>query len=96
MMNKLQMEQWSLDFNGKCIKENKFQIGVLKNKRTEVKLDILSLKEAKAETIAEGIAKVLVEYNLWNEIKIIVTDTTGVNTGKKRRAVVVRLHQMVA
>ena len=66
---------------------------VLKNERTEVKLAALLLKDGKAETIAEGIAKVLDEYNLWNAIKMIVADTTSVNTGKKS-GVVVKLQQV--
>ena len=67
---------------------------VLKNERTEVKLAALILKDGKAETIAEGIAKVLDEYNLWNAIKMIIADTTSVNTGKKSG--VVKLQPMLS
>ena len=93
IIEKLLMEQWSLHFDGKRIEENEYQVVVLKNERTEVKLAALLLKDGKAETIAEGIAKVLDEYNLWNAIKMIVADTTSVNTGKKS-GVVVKLQQM--
>jgi hypothetical protein len=89
----LQMEQWSLHFDGKHIEEHEYQVVVLKNERTEVKLDALRLKDGKAETIAEGIAKVLDEYSVWNAVKVIIADTTSVNTGKKN-GVVVRLERM--
>ena len=39
-------------------------------------MDALQLKDGKAETIAEGLAKVIDEYNLWNAIKMIIADTT--------------------
>ena len=56
---------------------------MLKNERTEVKLDALRLKDGKADAIAQAITKVIDEYNLWNAIKMITADTTSVNTGKK-------------
>lgn len=93
MIETLQTEQWSLHFDGKHIDENEYQVVVLKNERTEVKLDALLLKDGKAETITEGIVKVIDEYSLWNAIQMIVADTTSVNTGK-RSGVVVRLQQI--
>lgn len=44
--------------------ENKFQVFVYQNDGTEFQLDTLHLKDGKTETIAEGIGKVLDEYNL--------------------------------
>ena len=82
MIETLQMEQWSLHFDGKCIEYKEYQVVVLKNERTEVKLGALHLKDGKAKTITEGIAKLVDEYNLWNAIKMIIADTTSVNTGK--------------
>ena len=35
------MENWSLHFDGKHIEENEYQVVVLKNERTQVKLDAL-------------------------------------------------------
>jgi hypothetical protein len=92
MIRNLQMEQWSLHFDGKHIEKNEYQVVVLENSDTEVKLDALRLTDGKAKTIADGIANVLNEYNLWNAVKMIVADTTSVNTGKKG-GVVVRLQQ---
>ena len=65
---------------------------VLKNERTEIRLGALCLKDVKAETITDGIMKLLDEYNLWHSTKMIVADTTSVNTGKKL-GVVVKLQQ---
>jgi hypothetical protein len=70
-----------------------YQVVVLKNESNEVKLKALRLEDGKAETISMGIAKVIDEYNLWQCIKMIVADTTSVNTGKKN-GVVVRLQRM--
>ena len=90
MMKNLNTKQWSLYFDGKRLNENKYQVVVLKNERTEVKLAVLCLKGGKTETITDRISTVLEEYNLWGAVKMIVADTTSVNTGKKN-GVVVRL-----
>jgi hypothetical protein len=95
MRGKLQTEQWSLHFDGKRIEESEYQVVVLTNERTEVKLAALPLTDGKAETIAEGITQVLDEYNLWKSIKMIVTDATAVNTGRKN-GVVVKLQDKFA
>jgi hypothetical protein len=93
MKSKLQKEQWSLHFDGKKMEDVEYQVVVLKNESNEVKLKALRLEDGKAETISMGIAKVIDEYNLWQCIKMIVADTTSVNTGKKN-GVVVRLQRM--
>ena len=93
MIQQLKMEQWSLHFDGKRIDDKEYQVVVLQNERTDVKLDALRLKDGKAETVAEKIDKLIDEYNLWNSIKMIITDTTNVNTGK-RNGVVVKLQRM--
>lgn len=49
--------------SGKHIEKNEYKLVVLKNKRAEVQFDALSWKNSKAEPVAEGIAKVLNEYN---------------------------------
>ena len=64
----------------------------MKNPEREVKLAAIELENGKAETIANGIFDVIEEFNLWPSIKMIVADTTSVNTGKKS-GVVVRLQQ---
>lgn len=93
MLKSLSTEQWSLHFDGKRLDENEYQVVVLKNERTEVKLAALRLQDGKARTITNGISTVLEEYNLWSAVKMIIADTTSVNTGNKN-GVVVKLQQM--
>ena len=67
-------------------------------RKSPKKLDAsaLRLKNGKAKTkakVAAGIAKVLDKQNLWNSIKMMIADTTSVNTGKKN-GVVAQLHRM--
>ena len=92
MKEDLQVENCSLHFDGKHIEEDEYQVVVLENERTEVKLDALRLKDGKADAIAQAITKVIDEYNLWNAIKMITADTTSVNIGKKN-GVVIQLQQ---
>lgn len=53
----------------------------------------LKLIDGKSITIFNAIADIIDEFKLWNSIKMIVTDTTNVNTGKKN-GVVVQLQDM--
>jgi len=92
MIANLQMQQWSLHFDGKQIEGKEYQVVVLKNENNEIKLDALSLSDGKAQTITDGICKVIDEYNLWKAIMMIISDTTNVNTGAKN-GVVVKLQQ---
>jgi hypothetical protein len=64
------------------------QVVVLKNEFKEVRLSILALPNGQAKTIVSAIAEVLTEFSLWSSIKMIVSDTTNVNTGKKNGVVV--------
>ena len=88
----LNKEDWSLHFDGKMIDGKEHQVVVLKNEEREVRLAVLILPDSKAATIAQRIQNVLTEYNLWPAIKMIVCDTTAVNTGKKN-GVVVRMQK---
>ena len=54
MIKNLSTKQCSLHFDGKCIKENEYQVVVLKNERTEVKLAALCLQDGKAKSITDG------------------------------------------
>ncbi|ELU18836.1 hypothetical protein CAPTEDRAFT_210307 [Capitella teleta] len=60
-----------------------YQAVVLKNSDSEIKLAALDLDHGKAETITESISSVIDECNLWGSIKMIISDTTSVNTGNK-------------
>ena len=83
MKKTLNLENWSLHFDGKRIDDQEYQVLVLKNEQREVKLEALDLPNGKADTVVKGITAVLDEYNLWKSIKVIVADTTNVNTGRR-------------
>ena len=65
---------------------------LLKNQNKEIKLAVLNLENGKSETIFNGIKNVINEFDLWKSIKMIISDTTSVNTGK-RGGVVALLQQ---
>ena len=68
---------------------------VLKNERREVNSEALDLPNGKDDTVIKGITAVLDEYNLWKSIKMIVADTTNVNTGR-RNGIVIQLQRLFA
>ena len=79
----LDKSKWCLHFDDKIIKKKEHQVVVLKNEVKEVRLAVLVLPDGKFATITAAIHNVLDEYSLWPAIKIIVLDTTNVNTGSK-------------
>ena len=83
----LRNKNWSLHFDGKHIKNTKYEVVVLKNENREVKLAVLALIYGKGETIFNGIKTVLDEYKLWLAIKLVISDKTSANTGKSLGAV---------
>lgn len=76
----LQNEFWCIHFDGEKIDDKEIQVIVLKNECKEIKLAVLVLDNGKALTLFNGIKEVLNKFNLWNSIKMIVCDTTSVNT----------------
>ena len=95
LVDTLHQENWSLHFDGKKMNGIEHQAMVLKNEAREIKLAVLQLKDGTAATIAAGLEVVLQDFNLWRSVKMIIADTTSVNTGKKT-GIVVRLQQMFA
>ena len=88
----LKYEEWALHFDGRKINNEEIQVVVLKNNLCEVQFAVLSLKNKKAMTIYNGLLEILNEYDLWQSIKVIICNTTSVNTGKLN-GVVVRLQR---
>ncbi|CAI9716102.1 Hypothetical predicted protein [Octopus vulgaris] len=88
MEKTLHLENWPLQFDGKRIDDQEYQVLVLKNEQREVKLEALQLRNGKTDTDVKGITAVLDEYNLWNCVKMIVADTSNVNTGKRNGIVI--------
>lgn len=78
----LQNEEWCLHFDGKKIGNKEIQVIVIKNERREIKLAVLLLENGRALTIFNGIKETLNKFNLWRSVKMIVCDTTSVNTGR--------------
>ena len=83
LIKELRKENWSLHFDGKNIDKWEYQVVVLKNERSEIKLCALQLVDGKSTTIFDALVNSIDEFQLWNSIKMIVTDTTNVDTGKK-------------
>ena len=90
---KLKKDIYALHFDGKRIKNREYQVVILKSETKEIKLDILCLNDGKSETISQALEEVISEYDLWNCIKMIICDTTNVNTGRTN-GVVVRLQRL--
>lgn len=90
MRSQLKKEDWVLHFDGKALEETKdgrkvlveHQVVVLKNSEKEVRLAVLVLENGKSKTIYRGLKNILDNFELWNCIKMIVTDTCRVNTGR--------------
>ena len=83
MKEKLQLDNWAFHCDGNQIENEEYQVLVLQNEGKEVKLAAICLSSGKARTVFEGIQNVLDEYSLWKSIKMIVADTTNVNTGRQ-------------
>lgn len=83
----LKNENWCLHFDGKKIGNKELQVMFLKNEYTEIKLAVLVLENGKALTIFNGIKKTLHKFDLWQSIKMVISDTTSVNTGHKNGVV---------
>lgn len=84
-----------LHFDGKIINRKEHQVVVLKNEVKEVRLAVFVLPDGKSPIITAAIHKVLEEYSLWPAIKMIVSDTTNVNTGCKSGVIVTLQKQFV-
>ena len=83
MKETLNKEEWALHFDGKSMKGKERQVLVLKNEKREVRLTVLPLENSRACSIVSGIVETLNFFDLWSAIKLIICDTTAVNTGKR-------------
>ena len=55
----------------------------LQNENRIINLGILIYKKGSSKAIFEEIKTLMDEYDAWKSIKMIICDTTAVNTGKK-------------
>lgn len=83
-------EEFCLHFDGKRIGNKEYQVVCLKNSSRVIHLGALACESGSAEDIFIPMQALLDEYNAWRSIKMIISDTTAVNTGR-RSGVIVRL-----
>lgn len=83
----LRDQEWCLHFDGGKMAKKEIQVVLIKNETTEIKLAVLVLGNGKSLTIFNGIKDTLNKFNLWTSIKMIICDTTSVNTGVKNGVV---------
>ena len=89
----LKEENLALHFDGKKVNGKELQVVLIKNAEKEVRLGILTLENMRAQKIAMGIKDILDYFDLWASIKMIVTRTTAVNTGRKNGVVIILQRQ---
>ena len=63
------------------------QVICLQSVKRNIKLAAVSCKSGRANDIIDSIQEVLNHYDAWSSIKIIITDTTAVNTGQQNGVV---------
>ncbi|XP_073847047.1 uncharacterized protein [Musca autumnalis] len=81
--NTLKDQDWCLHFDGKKMCKKEVQVIVIKNELVEIKLAVLVLENGRSTTIFNGIKDTLTKFNLWSSIKMVICDTTSINTGNK-------------
>lgn len=85
--------EFVLHFDGKKIKNNEYQAVVLQHaSHPVINLGILHCKSGSANDIFIKLKELLNQYDGWNAIAMIITDTTAVNTGV-RNGIVVKLQR---
>lgn len=85
-------EEFCLHFDGKRINNKEYQVVCLKNSKRTLNLGVLSCKSGSAEDIFSPMKALLNEYDAWKSVKMIISDTTAVNTGH-HSGVIVRLQR---
>lgn len=85
-------EQFCLHFDGKKIDNKEYQVVCLKNSTRTLHLGILACESGSANDIFVPLPVLLDEYNAWNSMQMIISDTTAVNTSKKS-GIVIRLQR---
>jgi len=88
-----QEENFCLHFDGKKLEKKEYQAVCLQNEQRSIKLGILLCRSGSAGDIFNELKNLLDEFDCWERIKMIITDTTAVNTGKKG-GVVARLNSI--
>ena len=74
-------DPYCLHFDGKRLKGEEYQVVLLKNMTTEIKLGIVKCESGSAKAIHKELHQIIDEYNAWENIVMVICDTTAVNTG---------------
>lgn len=75
-------KNFCIHFDGKRILHQEYQVVVLKSPVRELKLGIVKCDSGSSEHIFNALQGLLNEFDAWKNIKMIVCDTTPVNTGR--------------
>lgn len=75
-------DPYCLHFDGKRFQREEYQAVLLKNSTTEIKLGLLKCESGSAKAIHKELHQLINEYNAWKNIRMIICDTTAVNTGR--------------
>ena len=78
----LKVENYCLHFDGKHLSNEEYQVVCLQNERRMIKLGIAKCESGSAQDIYNGLEEILNEFDAWHSIKMIICDTTAVNTGR--------------
>ena len=82
IVEKLQSrDPYCLQFDGKRV-QVEYEVVLLKNATTEIKLSVLKCESGSAKAIHKELHQLINEYNAWENIRMIICDTTAVNTGR--------------
>ena len=80
-------DSYCLQFDGKRMQGEEYQVVLLKNMITEIKVTILKCESGSAATIHKELHQLIDEYDAWENICMIICDTIAVNTGCLHRIV---------
>ena len=75
-------QQFCLHFDGKRIANREYQVVILKSSLRELRLGVLKCESGSSQDIFTPLKSLLNEFDAWKNIKMIVCDTTAVNTGR--------------
>ncbi|KAL7632014.1 UNVERIFIED_CONTAM: hypothetical protein RMT77_017664 [Armadillidium vulgare] len=93
-------KDYCLHFDGKRLttgkgnikQQEEYQVVFLQSPTKEIKLGVIKCESGSAENIFKGIGTIIDDYDTWSSIKMIICDTTVVNTDHKN-GVVVKIQQ---
>lgn len=80
-------KDFSLHFDGKRLVKQEYQVVCLKSATRDIRLGVARCKSGSSQDIYDALEKVIDEYDAWSSIKMIICDTTAVNTGRSNGVV---------